>query len=133
MKKKYSVCLIIILIIVFIFSFYNSNFLMDKIKFLEMKWFDYTLIFLYQLLLGMLLGMPVLLESLTSKTGKVKIDYEKILILGIPSLLLSTTLLYRIPGLFNVAYFLITRSNVFFFRILLGYTLITSFKKQDEI
>lgn len=106
---------------------------MDKIKFLEMKWFDYTLIFLYQLLLGMLLGMPVLLESLTSKTGKVKIDYEKILILGIPSLLLSTTLLYRIPGLFNVAYFLITRSNVFFFRILLGYTLITSFKKQDEI
>lgn len=133
MKKKYSVYLIIILIIVFIFSFYNSNFLMDKIKFLEMKWFDYTLIFLYQLLLGMLLGMPVLLESLTSKTGKVKIDYEKILILGIPSLLLSTTLLYRIPGLFNVAYFLITRSNVFFFRILLGYTLITSFKKQDEI
>ena len=133
MKKKYSVYLIIILIIIFIFSFYQSNFLTDKIKFLEMKWYDYTLIFLYQLLLGMLLGMPVLLESLTSKTGKIKIDYEKILILGIPSLLLSTTLLYRIPGLFSVAYFLITRSNVLFFSILLGYTLITSFKKQDEI
>lgn len=92
-------------------------------------------------LFGMLLGTSHILNE-HKKRGKWKLNLGKILVIGLPAFFLSyyTVLVFSIDaplhflsipgGFFNKM--MLSGSTMHFFQILLGYTILTSFYKEER-
>lgn len=103
------------------YNFHNSNF--------------YIRVLLLPMLGRILFGMSIGLESLLTKVGKhvkLKINTTKLLIMGIPSLLIS---LIKIIGLFGIIPYYFFRNEIFLlsalFQVLFGYIIISSIEKKE--
>ncbi len=86
-------------------------------------------------ILGMLFGLETFIRNIT-KTGKWTINLRRLIIIGIPLLFLSIEyfdfiILNNILGMGNQL--LTTPGRESFFRLMLGYILISSFEKKEEI
>ncbi|MEA3423747.1 MAG: hypothetical protein U9Q80_08155 [Bacillota bacterium] len=134
MKKKYIIYLvdlILILIIISFFALYKTIYLSEKINLLRVAWYDRIIVYGFSLFLGILIGLP---QTILSKKENRKIDSVKLLTIGIPATILSirsistriAIILCNIIGMHDLTYSLASEGNIQFFRILLGYTLITS-------
>ena len=93
---------------------------------------------IYAIVMGVYLAIPRLLNMLT-KVGRVRIDWLKILIIGIPTLFVSISgiLLYSITpfGLTSLVQWLYLKFNIMgtdFIGIASGYILASSFTKEEN-
>jgi hypothetical protein len=96
---------------------------------------EYRILLIVILLSKMLLGISFGLDSFLleiRKKGKIKMDISKLVIIGIPSLIIS--LIPSIVGLGILPYYFGSdiSSIIPFFQILLGYIIISSFYKYYE-
>ncbi|GMQ58807.1 hypothetical protein AN1V17_32030 [Vallitalea sediminicola] len=103
------------------YNFHNSNF--------------YIRVLLLPILGRILFGMSIGLESLLTKVGehvKLKMNTTRLLIMGIPSLLIS---LIKILGLFGIIPYYFFKNEVFLlsalFQVLFGYIIISSIEKKE--
>ncbi len=96
-------------------------------------------IILFNIIIGATMGLEHFLKEL-KKAGKLRINIPKLILMGIPSLYLTPLLFIFYGGntLTQLLYgwigkYLAYNSNslVFLFQYLLGYTIITSFYKED--
>lgn len=96
------------------------------------------MLFLYAILLGAILGLEHILNE-KGKIGRWKLNVARLLILGLPMLILSLMFLIYFTGfardlkIFNIFY----SSKNFdgystIFRLILGYIIITSFYKSSQ-
>lgn len=123
--------LIIIFLIIFLFRTYMRQNLIpisyggwegfDLKTFLQ--WFAYVV-------LGILLGVDSFIDNCMAE-GKWKVNVFKLIILGIPALLLSTSILIT-RNIIHGSAFIFTPGVREFFRILTGYVIITGFYKSGK-
>ena len=92
---------------------------------------------LYSILMGMYIALPKLISALI-KTGRLRLDWQKLLIIGIPTLLISTSgILYHyvtsdLTLLFQWIYIkLIGTVGNTFIGVACGYTLLSSINKEE--
>ncbi|WP_304943816.1 hypothetical protein [Vallitalea guaymasensis] len=103
------------------YNFHNSNF--------------YIRVLLLPMIGRILFGMSIGLESLLPKVGKhvkLKMNTTRLLIMGIPSLLIS---LIKILYVFGIIHYYFIRNETFLlsalFQILFGYIIISSIEKKE--
>lgn len=134
MKKKFVsnlIYILIVVIIIVIFSILNNNYLPENRRFARIPNLYYILVYLYHVFLGALIGIPKFI-IIYKDVQKLKINWYKLLIVGIPSLLLSTIVWFNFLPINSVLMLILSKSNIQFFRVLLGYTIISSFYGIDE-
>lgn len=129
--KFYLVHIISILIVIIMVSILNDSYLPQNKGFVRVPRLYYVLIYLYQIFLGVLIGLPKFI-NIVKLERRLKIDLCKLLTVGIPSLMLSTVIWFEILPLSDILFSILSKSNILFFRILLGYTIISSFYGIDE-
>jgi hypothetical protein len=112
-------------------SILNDSYLPQNKGFVRVPRLYYVLIYLYQIFLGVLIGLPKFI-NIVKLERRLKIDLCKLLTVGIPSLMLSTVIWFEILPLSDILFSILSKSNILFFRILLGYTIISSFYGIDE-
>lgn len=93
----------------------------------------------YSLLIGMYIALPKLISTLL-KTGKLRFDWPRLLIIGIPTLLISTSgILYHyvtsdLTLLFQWIYVKFNGTmGIAFIGVVCGYTLFSSVDKEEMI
>lgn len=132
-SKKNIVTQLLYLILYFIVSIGSLMFLKYALPYtfinFDTRYYAYA-IYLANILVGAVLGINVLYDDM-SKPGTISIKWERILIVGIPVFLASTyNALYFNFHTFPFLASLIMRPNTTqFFQIILGYVIITSFKR----
>ncbi len=133
MKSK-SIYIYWVLIVLSITGFYSliySNFLLDIKLINRLNILHLFLIYFFHLLLGVSLGVYNFYTEYLKK-GQWSFNFLKMIILGIPSLILSTTLIAYLPFMptLPLLVYLSPDGLMVFFRITLGYIIITSFYKK---
>lgn len=98
--------------------------------------FEHFIALLFNVIMGMLLGTEHIIKNIKIR-GKWEIDIKKFFIIGIPSLLLSVEAIhfFLLNNILNKigmsVFYLIAPAREPFFRILFGYTFITSLYKEE--
>lgn len=114
----------------YIFSLYNLKVLIPAAKMFDITVSNYIISYFLSLTMGVLIGIEKFFGEI-KKAGHWRINYYRILILGLPALIFSTNkLLYYVP----VKVLLPLNFNIFiqFFRFFLGYIIITSIEKVER-
>ena len=123
--------IILVLLVVYtrVHSYFERDFIMARVKF-----YHYFVFYFLQLLLGMLIGLEKFVEEF-KKEGKWSTNISRLLIMGVPTLIISIQALKVIlPPSINLTYLGIISSGIIIFpRVFLGYLIITSFLRQDFV
>ena len=138
-RKKHVKYIAYLIIILVFLTFYNNiygKFLIEEEKspFIPVFSIEFFITLIFDVLLGAFFGLERFISNLKS-LGKWKINLTKLLIIGIPTAFLSVTYFnFLIINTLNLYYMqLLSPSREAFFRLLLGYTIISSFYKKDEM
>lgn len=98
---------------------------------------NHVVLVIVNILVGMLFGIELFLSNF-KKSGKWKIDYKRLLILGLPLLILSCSYFVFLlfteviePQISGSVLSLYPEGRDIFYRAAFGYILITSFYKND--
>ncbi|HCF50834.1 MAG TPA: hypothetical protein DER60_11165 [Syntrophomonas sp.] len=141
MRRNPIVYLVYMFLITIILT--TSQIPLAHIKLLSIQSYALTLFYLAQfvlyLLIGIILGFCEHLLFEIHKSGVWRINFQKFFILGIPLGLIASSYLFyfqtEIPFIINLFSFIVNTESgqVVVAQSILGYTLITSFFKDDRI
>ncbi|WP_069997334.1 hypothetical protein [Cellulosilyticum sp. I15G10I2] len=141
MKKKWLNYIIFILVascFIFVGSITLDNFnsYVQKLIARTMQvpgfWILYIDVALY-VGFGILIGLDYLIRE-KRKTGKWKINISKFIIIGFPCLVFASVVPISIGLQITIGSFMVRGLNIYMplFKILLGYTIVTSFYKESD-
>lgn len=132
-SKRYFLYAFIIFGTVLIISYIDLKIYLlvnESYRFWEWMWVRQ---FLY-LPVGMALASPIFIENL-SKTGVWKVNYKKLLILGLPALYLTVYIVLHFAGLSKVwvPWFTLGGNQLYKVgSVILGYVIVSSFYKVER-
>jgi hypothetical protein len=133
---RYLLYLVIIVITITLYSEIYMRFLLgeDTAYYIPNFSIKFFVALVVDILLGMLFGVEHFIRN-KKISGKWQFQFDKLIIIGIPLLILSISYFnfFFMNNVLHInAMMLLAPSRETFFRFLLGYTIITSFYKNDN-
>ena len=132
--KNLSKMLIVVVVVSIIITLFKNYILYaNKIATVNTFYIEMVVEFILFTMIGILMGIETLLTE-RQKEGKWKVDLYKLIILGLPILLISfIDFIYYSNIEVGPLRFLVSNNFMYIFKIIFGYILVTSFiKKQNE-
>ncbi len=128
-REKYIYWLLILIIFAISYSVAYIKYILPAEITYRIYMPHYIFMYFSHVLFGIIIGLPLFYKEFKIY-GRWRINILKLAIIGIPSFLLSNIVFYSIIALLTV--FHLPANLMIHFRILLGYTVITSFYKESS-
>jgi Na+/melibiose symporter-like transporter len=132
---KYFVYIILIFVLLSLKEFFNERLEFNYYRILNITYLLF-IIFIINVFIGLLLGLEHFIEQI-KKDGAWRINFPKLILMGLPSLLFSLVYLLGFIDnqiIQNIYLFFLSMGMNFFtvFQIILGFVVITSFHKNSR-